>query len=82
MRTALSFSPADGTSEFVEFLTELANAQGSAFYEPRHGHQTLVRRAAGGSLPPEPQELRYEELDHLKRRKEWATLPLDRKSVV
>lgn len=78
--TQAAFSPAGplyaGADEFVALLAQLANAEGSALFEPRHGHQKLVRRAAGGANPPDLTELGYEDLDHLKLRRQWATLPL------
>jgi AmiR/NasT family two-component response regulator len=66
----------DGADEFVALLSRMADAQGSALYEARHGHQALVRRAVAGSHPPDFAELGYEDLDHLKLRKHWAILPL------
>lgn len=66
----------DGTEEFVGLLAQLANAKGSALFEARHGHQHLVRRAVSGTHPPELERLGYEDLDHLKLRKKWATMPL------
>ena len=65
-----------GAEEFVGLLAQLAKARGSALFEPQHGHQSLVRRASAGLSPPDLEELGYEDLDHLKLRKQWATLPL------
>ncbi|MEI9812554.1 MAG: ANTAR domain-containing protein [Acidobacteriota bacterium] len=78
-RPAISPNPEplyDGVDEFVALLGQLANAQGCGLYEPRHGRQTLVRRAAAGLQPPDLEELGYNDLDHLELRKQWATLPL------
>lgn len=66
----------DGAEEFVGLLAQLANADGSALYEARHGHSALIRRAFAGLRPPDLAEVGYEELDTLKLRKQWATLPL------
>lgn len=79
--TQTAFSPDagplyGGADEFVGLLAQLANADGSALYEARHGYHKLVRRAAGGLRPPDLTELGYEDLDHLKLRKQWASLPL------
>lgn len=79
MSTVATFTgpPAsDSVEGIVGLLTQLAKAQGSAFYTAQHGHQALVRRARSGPHPPDLTELRYEELDHLKIRKHWATLPV------
>lgn len=68
--------PADSVEELVTLLAELAKAQGSAFYEAQHGKQTLALRAKAGTQPPDLNELRYEDLEHLKLRKHWAALPV------
>lgn len=66
----------DGAGEFVALLGRLANAQGCALYEARHGTHKLVRSASAGPRQPDLEELEYGDLDHLKLRKQWATLPL------
>jgi hypothetical protein len=66
----------DGVPELVSLLAQLASASGSALYEPLYGSQTLSRRAIAGSYPPDLEHLEYADLDHLKLRLPWATLPL------
>lgn len=74
---ALSSEPFnEGAGEFIALLGQLANAQGCALYEARHGTQKLVRCAIAGLKPPDLEELAYGDLDYLKLRKPWATLPL------